>query len=59
MTNKDFYTSMMRDLGGIAMSERVRSQAEHGIRKSAVIIELLAGVASYVSPRTEQAKARS
>ena len=54
MDAKTFCNSMLRDLRAIKMSDRVRVQAESGVRASAAIVEALLGMASYVGFRAKQ-----
>ena len=48
MNAKNLYNSMLSDVRSINMSQRVRAQAENGVRMSAAFVEVLAGFASYV-----------
>jgi len=48
MNANNFYNSMMSDVRSINMSQRVRVQAENGVRMSAAFVEALAGIATYV-----------
>jgi hypothetical protein len=41
-------SSVLRGLSGIHMSERDRARAENGVRRSAALVDLILGVASYV-----------
>ena len=50
----DFCKSMLRDLRGIHMSERVRVQAEAGVRHSAALVELLMSMAVRRSESPKQ-----
>ena len=54
--NESTYTSVLRELRGINMNERDRARAEDGVRKSAVIVELLVGV---FGRRSQEAETRS
>ena len=51
--NETFCTSVLRELRGINMSERERARAEDGLRKSAALVELLAGMFGRRTDRTE------
>ena len=55
MDSTTFCSSMLRDLSTIPMSESVRVRAEDGVRKSAAIIELLAGMLGDSAAREEKA----
>ena len=49
----EFCSSVLRGLSDIHMNERDRARAENGVRKSAAIVELIVGVASYVGLRSK------
>ncbi len=46
-------SNLLRGLSDIHMSERDRVRAENGVRRSAAIVELIVGVASYVGLRSK------
>ena len=56
MNGDGFYHSMLQDIRGINMSERERARAEDGVRKSAVLVSLLVGVAGLVGVAQKQDK---
>ena len=48
MNANNLCNSMLSDVRSINMSDRVRVQAENGVRMLAAFVEALAGIASYV-----------
>jgi hypothetical protein len=52
--NEAFCTSVLRELRTINMNERDRARAEDGVRKSAAIVELLAGMFGRNAKQPEQ-----
>lgn len=46
-------SSVLRGLNDIHMSERDRVRAQNGVRRSAAIVELIVGFASYVGLRSK------
>ena len=52
--NEGFCTSVLRALREINMNERDRARAEDGVRKSAAIIELFAGMFGGNAKQPEQ-----
>lgn len=49
----EFCSSVLRGLTDIHMTDRERTRAENGVRRSAAIVELILGVANYVGLRSK------